>query len=540
MLAPRMPESRRLHLPTLITALAVVAVFAVHLQSWVFLCDDAYISFRYAANFAASGELAYNLEPLERVEGYTNPLWVWLLAIGELAGIGSPQLAPVLTATASALALLLTAGCLREAQRCLGGAEPRAGEVFLPAAWLALTPEFVVWGSGGLEGSCALALGLAAWLNALRGRWSWSAGFAAAAVLTRPDAAVWVGIGLLAVLLAMRRIASPQLPDRRALSRAVAIGALPVIGLFVFRYAYYGALWPNTWAVKSSGAELRMDFGVAYLRAWATGSGALLLLAWLAFARRAQLPFLLAGLGNLAFAWWVGGDFMAYSRFLLPATTAFAIVGAGALIELRARVERRWPAARAAAFLALATGATLAVLQAARLPGRLEVDRASAWLDKRWEGVDGMHKFAAVRVAAGKHMRDRFASDTRVSVGAAGALPYASGLFVFDAYGLVDPAVAQIGGAKIQGRPRPGHQFHAPMRYLKSRDPDLLCHVGWVGRGRPPASLARRRAGAGWSWACVETGPIVDPRAGELPSQNYCCPARPGFVDDAAKGGGGR
>ena len=65
---------------SLALALGVLAIFALHLQAWTFLCDDAYITFRYARNLAETGLPVYNLNPLERVEGYTNPGWVFLLA----------------------------------------------------------------------------------------------------------------------------------------------------------------------------------------------------------------------------------------------------------------------------------------------------------------------------------------------------------------------------------------------------------------------------------------------------------------------------
>src|SRR4051812_8768436 len=44
-----------------------------------FTIDDAYISFRYARNFAHGDGLVYNLG--ERVEGYTNFLWTVILGL---------------------------------------------------------------------------------------------------------------------------------------------------------------------------------------------------------------------------------------------------------------------------------------------------------------------------------------------------------------------------------------------------------------------------------------------------------------------------
>ena len=53
---------------------------------WDFIVDDAYISFRYAKNFAEGQGLVYN--PGEApVEGYTNLLWTLLLSLPARMGI---------------------------------------------------------------------------------------------------------------------------------------------------------------------------------------------------------------------------------------------------------------------------------------------------------------------------------------------------------------------------------------------------------------------------------------------------------------------
>src|SRR5262245_38480236 len=61
--------------------LGVALLLAALLHTWRFrhhLTDDAFISFRYLANFFAGHGLVYN--PGERVWGYTNFLWTVLLA----------------------------------------------------------------------------------------------------------------------------------------------------------------------------------------------------------------------------------------------------------------------------------------------------------------------------------------------------------------------------------------------------------------------------------------------------------------------------
>jgi len=50
-------------------AVALAALLVVHARVLGFVCDDAYISFRYAENLVRHGSLVYNLG--ERLEGYT-------------------------------------------------------------------------------------------------------------------------------------------------------------------------------------------------------------------------------------------------------------------------------------------------------------------------------------------------------------------------------------------------------------------------------------------------------------------------------------
>ena len=52
-----------------------------------FTVDDAYISFRYAANLVAGHGLVYN--PGEAIEGYTNFLWTLIVAAGLPLGIAA-------------------------------------------------------------------------------------------------------------------------------------------------------------------------------------------------------------------------------------------------------------------------------------------------------------------------------------------------------------------------------------------------------------------------------------------------------------------
>ena len=62
--------------------LPLIAMALAQLGLWAHVSDDAYISFRYVARWVGGEGLTFN--PGERVEGFSNPLWVGVLALAKL------------------------------------------------------------------------------------------------------------------------------------------------------------------------------------------------------------------------------------------------------------------------------------------------------------------------------------------------------------------------------------------------------------------------------------------------------------------------
>ncbi|MEZ4449245.1 MAG: hypothetical protein R3B09_07175 [Nannocystaceae bacterium] len=348
----------------------------------------------------------------------------------------------------------------------------------------------------------------------------------------RADALVPIaafGAAWIALSFGTWRRGQAKIPARDLAAAALVFVAL-VGGQLLFRRLYYGAWLPNTWAVKAHGALLRGTYGVWYLEAWARGIGLALAAPLLLLLRARHLQVVAPALAALAYAYSVGGDFMAYSRFLAVATALVAIAVGWLLGDAHERLRRALRAPRRPSLRPLLRGATsapLALTLAAALAlavaahRRWEADRAAGqrWIDGRWEGVTAMDRVARVRVDVGGWMREHLPEGTWITVGAAGALPYASRLPAIDAYGLVDPAIAAMPEVRPQTGPRarPGHQLQAPTAYLRGRDPDLYCHAGLVADQRPPpASAGRRGLGRDLVWACVD-------RSAAAPAIFYCC-----------------
>jgi len=519
--APRLAE--RLRDPATLVALGLVVIAVVHASRWSFLCDDAYISFRYAQNLAEHGELAFNTAPLERVEGYTNFAWVVLLALGAKLGIAPERSAAVLGMLAFVAILVLVAIVV---QRSASEGPRRRWVPVVALAWLAALPESVVWASGGLETALAVAFALGS--IALWGidRHRTAALVAAAAVLTRPDLALVLAVWGTAWAITDGAAWWRRRPSTRRVIEAAACVVVPLAVHLVWRRSYYGTWLPNTWAVKAHGAALRDTWGIAYVKAWSAAMWLPYLAPTILLVRRGAVPWLATTIAVVAYGWSVGGDFMAYSRFYLMATVSLAIGTALGLDVLAGMIERRSPrVAIAPMLLGVATAIALGVVA----DGRWHADRRKpeGWLDGKWEGVTTMHRFAEVGRAAGEWLGANVQPDTLISVGAAGAVPYASRLPTVDAFGLVDPVIATMSPPPLRegGGVRPGHQLYAPAEYITQRDPDLLCHVGFRGAKPPREADARPPFRNGYVWACVQPGPDTakDADGASFDPGVYCC-----------------
>ena len=544
--------------------LALIAVgLGVHALRYPFICDDAYISFRYAHNLAYHNELTFNLG--QPVEGYTNFLWTALLGGLLKAGIRPDLSSRVLGWAFGAAALVL----LHLLTRIYRGGRT-TGWDFLGAAWLAASATFAVWCSGGLETQMFTALALAgvtlyAAEHAGRIRWRLSGLAFALAAMTRPEGlmlmSLTVGHHLAARLLG--RLSSA--PAGRRYSWRGELGwlagfALPFGLFFAWRYSYYGYPLPNTFYVKSGSEPLAAikSWGLPYLWDFIRDNKlyvlpALLPLFWPRNGwreARAAAPgdatghpglrplFLwsyvaLVLVTYLAYVVYVGGDFMALGRFFVPLLPLFALLIQEALRETLERPRRaphQWRLWRLVPAAALLLGLT--VYNSVTLYRANQQQTYYRW------GLDTiayLRKFADDRIMIGTWMRHNLPRDTYLAVGGAGALVYASRLRALDSYGLNESWIAHNVQPGAGGRP--GHSKFVPDHYLLSNKPDLIC----LGVKRPDwgpfkAKAAHEQAeaamwrGRGYGWACIDPSglkphqrpPELDPEFRLRPSY-YCC-----------------
>jgi len=216
--------------------------------SW-FLFSEAAISISYARNLV-SGQGLVAFAGGERVEGFSNPLWVLLIAIPLAVGIPGWLSVKLMGALFGCGTLLVVA---RLARRLRGKDDLLS---LAPAALLACCTQFVVWNASGLENPLFGLLLMAALLCTVReleeGGRPWSAGLFALLALTRPEAAMY---GLLGAGAQVFR----ALRDRRLrpLLLWLAVFLAPVGAYLAWRMHYFAWPLPTAYYAKIDGMRFR-------------------------------------------------------------------------------------------------------------------------------------------------------------------------------------------------------------------------------------------------------------------------------------------
>lgn len=433
------------------------AALGLHIRHYFpYISDDAFISLRYSRRLAAGHGLTWT--DGERVEGYTNLLWVLLHAPAAALGL-DPLVSARVWGSVGILGALVAIGFSPQTGR-LGSGRLLAGGMLLVTS----TP-IAVWAIGGLEQGLlagAVAVALAALARATCTGCSARSVAVGAAALTAVALLRADGVVLVVTLLAVPALVG--FPNGTRLDGLRRFGA-PAVAAFgaqlVFRLAYYGEWWPNSAVAKVAFTAERLERGLAYVQAGATSFPVVLALAVcgtaLALNRKPR--------GRLALAWlliatWtafvllVGGDiFPAYRQLVVVLIPLTWLVAEGAESFL-ALVGRR------SALVAL----SLVPLVAWHVKLQREDPASKHAHDDNWE-FDGLAIGELLGAAFAKE-RPLFAMD------AAGALAYGANLPAIDLLGLNDRHIGRQRTA-LFGHGAPGHEL-GDGKYVFARRPDLV------------------------------------------------------------------
>ncbi|HEX6902214.1 MAG TPA: hypothetical protein VF789_21030 [Thermoanaerobaculia bacterium] len=440
------------------------------------LVDDSYIFLRYAENLAAGQGPVFN--PGERVEGYTSPLWVLVLAGAKALGMDLVPASQALGACFGLATLLLLAILGR---RWLP--PEQAALAAVPALFLLTNPSFLYWTWSGMDTALFTFLFLATFA-AFAGRAASPGNMAGAgacfalAVLCRPDGIVLLPV--LCAILAWLHRRQPRLLVRKLLT---FLAPLALVALHLaWRLSYYGMLLPNTYFAKVDlDAGVRLWNGLRYTFHFVLAYGLYLLalpvaiLGPLAIVRRGPRTWVAPALAVLSlwavYVTAVGGDHFGLFRFyvpVLPLIAALAVLWAGHLLPGGDGSSRARAAAVALALVLSLTAINYSayVSQVGRF--REEIALAQAWAEVgRWLGANAP-------------------KGSTVALIPVGAVPYYSGLNALDLLGLTDREISRHG--KVDPAGRVGHQKY-DTEYVLARRPDYILSQS---SGLFPEPLLRR------------------------------------------------
>ena len=413
---------------------------------YFWLDDDQMISMRYA-RFLAHGEgLVWN--PGERVEGYSNLLWTLLMALIHWLPIPANLIAlPV-----KLLAWLAGCGLILTSEQLLLRFWPKPG-LARPALLIALALhiDVVFWSANGFETTLLAALFVLVIVRLLdereRSPRPLTYFLLALIPLVRSDALhVWAAAAVVAVGL------STTWRDRWQIGLVLGLALLPAGFHFLFRYAYYGDWFPNTYYLKVVGipglAQIGLDYLVRFIRF--NGLPALLALIglvvypdkkkWLLGA-----TFVVAG----AYSIRVGGDTFRFGRFLAHLLPLLFVL---ALAPLQKLTARKWlQLAGLALFFVGAAGTSV----------------------RRFDYVS-FNGSPLLTIPTALAIREHTMPDARVAVLAAGIVPYFSERYTIDLLGKSDPYIAKLDPApRWEGPSWMGHNKF-DIDYSLALGPDVV------------------------------------------------------------------
>lgn len=312
--------------------------FVIDGERYFSLFDDAMISMRYAKNLANGYGLVWNPGG-ERIEGYTNPLWVLYMAVIHLLPISQSKASLFVQLTAAVLLAVNLYFVRKIALSVSDGSESVSlGAVVLTAAYLPINH----WSLQGMEVSVlVLIMSICLWraIICMRERTFriWPYLLLGASTWVRPDMVVPLG-GLMLFLAAAD-------PFNRY--RHLVWGSVLLVTFFAaqtaFRLWYFGDILPNTYYLKLTGYPftLRISQGIYALVQFMWKLNVLLfaLPFMLAVQRDRRILLLLwALIVQMIYSVYVGGDAWEYwggsNRYISIAMPGFFVLLSYALFRV--------------------------------------------------------------------------------------------------------------------------------------------------------------------------------------------------------------
>lgn len=465
----------------------VLGVFGLLAARYWFVCDDAYITFRYARNLAWGRGLVFNPGEFPPVEGYSDFLWLVGAFVFEAVGLRPDRWMPWISFGCGAFLVARVYQLLR------GHLDLGAEASLWGALAVAASPAIGCWATSGLETMPQALLTFLLFESVVLQRRDAEgrdidrsigpAIGALALTLIRTEGLGWLLVVFAAAIVARLVDKVPLRPTLLRLAR-IAVPALALFGVYTaWRFQYYGTFVPNTALVKVGFGVPLLARGLKYVLLFvATCLTPLAAIAAAPYAARTERHGTWVAIAMLAsafpaYAVVVGGDFMPFGRLLVPAIPFVGLLIGAGMAELVRRsrggtTRARW-AGGALLLVSLLPSVDLHLVPNVvrrqlhfRLSDKDFLSELNRWQNQR-ENSDGFTErgLALAQVA----------DDADVVVAAAvGAVGYWSGITVLDQHGLVTKEVAYRPMPDGPLTQSPGHDKHVDPEYFVKYEPRFL------------------------------------------------------------------
>lgn len=447
------------NLAPLTVLLAITAVCAINIGHYWVCVEDAFISFRYAEHFRNGLGLVFNEG--ERVEGYTNFLWVVLLALSNLLGAQIPVAAKYMGAF---FTLMVIPVAYVSGYRLCGLSRWTA---LLPCSLIAVSSSIAMWAGSGMETSLymtllTLAVSLLLMDAKYNSRLPLSGIIFGLAALTRPEAA-----GIFAVITAVA-VLLRTLKFRTSLYIFVGFSVIFVPHV-IFRLLYYGYPLPNTFYAKTTLTTASFIAGWSYIYDFLALHGGIALVMMfvpLVGFRDRERRLLLAPLAIILFALFymvsVGGDIYYMFRFPAPYLPWIALLTVSGAWHLVILLRQRLPSMSRAVPTIIILAFTILMMY-----------QYNVRVNNRFSDVPAVTKETKKYLTLyGLWLKKNMPPDTLIAVSRLGIIPFYSGLPTIDMLGLADEHIAHMdpvsGDSFVSGHNKYDSQ------YVLSRKPDLV------------------------------------------------------------------
>ncbi len=445
---------------TQIVLVAIVIIYVIYAFLFIFnssniingkryfcLFDDAMISMRYAQNFANGEGLVWNPGG-ERVEGYTNPLWVIYMSLFNLLPIGLSRISLPIQIS-GAIFIIISLFIIRKLS--LSFTDEDSATPFAPLIFTAFYLPINNWSLQGMEVSVLILITSLLALSAIRQLNNASSILplhiiGAIGTFVRIDMVVPYFAAILFISFTEKK------KRKETLLGGIIVVLLCLLSQTLFRYFYYGDILPNTYYLKMTGYPvfLRISRGFLMMVQFASRMGWVLFL--LPFAalifNRSKAVFLLLYLfivqilysvyvGGDAWEWWGGSN-----RYISIVMPLFFILFSYALYQITDKLfsvlgrGKKYPKLLSLAVFTLICA--ICLIQFNRI-NNFDALRKWTLLEKP------LHTEEYARtIGLSLLLKESTTDDARIAFVRAGAMPYFTQRYAIDILGKNDNVISRI------------------------------------------------------------------------------------------------